>query len=234
MNSKLFLLLAAGAAATAACSHDKPAAEAAATMPTTDTAVVLSNRDTAAYYGHARALARRVGQDLGVTDTIIITRLVPVFVERERSLADLGARPDTAGLAAARRAANETATRGVQGLITDPAQQRSYAEHQNTYYNDGNNGANAGAATASATPADSSAPASTTDKPAAAKAAPTHAARRGPAIVKYENDGNGDVKIKYANGAKVKISADGDRKVVSASGRKHKVVGETGERKVKD
>ena len=58
--------------------------------------------------------------------------------------------------------------------------------------------------------------------------------RRGPAIVKYEKEADGDVKIKYANGAKVKIPADGDRKVVSPSGRKVKVVGETGERKVKD
>ena len=103
----------AAATATTACNRDKLTAESAITTPTADTAVVVSNRDTAAYSAHARSLAQRVGQDLGVTDTVIVTRLVPVFVERERSLADLGARPDTAGLHAARRAANETATRGV-------------------------------------------------------------------------------------------------------------------------
>ncbi|QDA60473.1 T-complex 10 C-terminal domain-containing protein [Hymenobacter jejuensis] len=64
----------------------------------------------------------------------------------------------------------------------------------------------------------------------ATQAAPAH--RRGPAIVKYERDG-GKVKIEYANGTKVKIDKDGERKTKRANGTKIKV-DEDGERKVKD
>ena len=51
--------------------------------------------------------------------------------------------------------------------------------------------------------------------------------------MKYERDGK-EVKIEYANGTKVKIDEDGDRKTKYANGRKVKYDADDNERKVKD
>lgn len=220
-TTKMLLSLAAGALLLGACNRDKPAAEQAATTPTADTAVVLRNRDTAAYRANAQRLAQRVGQDLGITDAVVITRLVPVYIERETALSDIGQQhaTDTTGQYTARRAANDAATARVKTIVGDSVKYQAYASGQGNYY-DG------GPFTAPAAPA----PVSRVGAAPAKKA--SLGVGKGSGIKKLENDGDGDKKVKYQNGAKIKRNEDGSVKIKRADGTKVKI-DENGHKTVK-
>ena len=220
MNKILLSLVAGTTLLTAACNRDKPAAEQAAQTPAADTAVVLSNRDTAAYRANAQRLAQRVGQDLGITDAVVITRLVPVYIERETALADIGQKytTDTTGQYAARRAANDAATAGVKTVLTDSTKYNTYASSQGKYY-DG------GPYTAAASPAGATTP----TPPAKSKAG--LGVGQGSGIKKLERTED-DHKVKYQNGAKIKRSDDGSVKIKRADGTKIKI-DENGHKTVK-
>ena len=205
---KKFLLPLAGVAwMLAACNRDKPAAEQATTAPAADTAVVLNNRDTAAYRTNAQRLAQQVGQDLGITDAVVITRLVPVYIEREKALADIDQQTDTTGRYAARRTANDAATAAAKLAVTDPAKYKTYLANQGQYYQ--------GPYTVPPTEAIA---------PASAAAHKAHlGVGQGSGIKKLEREGDGDRKVKYENGAKVKRDEDGSVKIKRADGTKIKI-----------
>ena len=215
--NKLLLSLAAGALLLASCNRDKPAAEQAATTPTANTGVVLSNRDTAAYRTNAQQLAQRVGQDLGIADAVVITRLVPVYIERQNAIADIRQKyaTDTTGQYADSRAANDAATARVKTILPTPAQYATYATNQGNYYG--------GPYTAPTTP----------PAPALAPVAGRKlGVGQGSGIKKLEHEDDGDKKVKYENGAKVKHNDDGSLKIKRADGTKVKI-DENGHRTVK-
>lgn len=218
------LLLAAAALSLAACTHDKPAAEIAATaaLPaaTDNTAVVVP--DTLAFRTDARHLADRVAQDLALTDGAVKRRLENTYYTRASRLGELQTHytTDTAGRYQALRMANDQADAEVKTIFSDNA--AAY----NTY---SANRAQYGEGPYSLAPAPAPAPA-----PAEAAHPTPHRAGvgQGTAVKKMEKKDDGNRKTKYENGAKVKVDADGSRKIKLADGTKIKI-DENGKRTVK-
>lgn len=209
MHSKLLLLtLVAGLAiATSSCSSDKKAETTTSTAPpaaATPATPAISAPDTLAYRRRADALAARVAAGLHRTDTALTARLRQVYYGRGRALRALDARyaADTAGRYAALRAANDAATARVKTLLPDPAQYRTYADSQRAYYGG-----------------------PYTVLVAAPAPRPSLGARvgQGSGIKKLENKPDGDRKVKYENGAKIKRGDDGSLKIKRADGTKVKI-----------
>lgn len=219
LMKRTLLLLAAAAtlAATGACNQDKPAAVDAATTPSADTAVVVT--DTAAenpvYQDQAYRTADQVAADLGYTnDTVRVRRLRNTYYTRAQRLGDVYDADDTVGRYTTVRQINTDTDTEVRTIVGDDAKYRTYETNRTSYYGDGS------AVTTTTTT-------TTTEEPK------RPARRRGPRIVKYENKG-GDVKIVYSNGTTVKIDKDGDRKIEYANGTKVKRDADDGQVKVKN
>ncbi|UOG74619.1 T-complex 10 C-terminal domain-containing protein [Hymenobacter tibetensis] len=210
MNKTLLFLSTACLLTAASCTQDKPAAVDAATTPSADTAVVVSNNPA-----DTNALAARVAEDLQLTDTAVVTRIEKTYYTRDQQLNEANTRyaTDTTGRYAALRTINDETDEQVRTIVPD--QYDAYAANRGIYY--------------AGTPY-TTAPAA----PAASAPAATPARRRGPAIEKYSTKANGDTKIKYANGKTVKIDKDGDTKVEYPNGTKVKRDADDGTRKVKD
>jgi hypothetical protein len=219
MNTKLLLLAVAATFATASCSQEKktettetttvPATGETATTTTTTTV------DTAAYRTDASQLADRVATDLSATDAAVKTRLQNVYYSRGRAIRDLDARyaTDTTGRYAALKAANDQTTNEIKSIVT-PEQYKTYSTSQGTYY---------------------SGPYTTTTVTTTTTAArPSLGARvgQGSGIKKLEHEGDGDHKVKYENGAKIKRDDDGSFKIKRADGTKIKI-DENGHKTVK-
>jgi len=207
MNTKLLGLLAAAALATASCTQDKPAAETAATnaMPsaTENTAVVVP--DTLAYREEARRTADRVAQDLSLTDSTVKRRLETTYYTRATRIGEANTRyaTDTTGRYQALLSANDQADEEVRTTLNNPTYYNTYTANRASYG----------------------------DGPYSLRAM----ARRvgeGSGVKKMENERDGDSKVKYNNGAKVKRDDDGSMKIKRADGTKIKI-DEDGNRTVK-
>ena len=219
MNTKLLGLLAAATFATASCSQEKKTETAATAGPaasgdsakvtTTTTTTTTAAVDTLAYRTGADALAARVAQDLKITDPAVVTRIKNEYYARGRELQGYTTKytADTTGQYAAVKAANDQATANLKTALTAD-QYKAYATNQGGYY--------AGPYTAA---------------PAAHKASLGARVGQGSGIKKLENS-EGDHKVKYENGAKIKRSDDGSLKIKQADGTKIKI-DEDGHRTVK-
>ena len=214
MNAKLLGLLAA-TLATAACSQEKKTETTETTVPAGDNTQVTATTttttvDTTAYRTSADVLAARVAQDLKITDPAVVTRIKNEYYARGRELQGYTTKyaTDTTGEYAATKAANDQASQNLKTALT-PAQYKTYASSQGTYY--------AGPYTAAA----------------GAAHKPSLGARvgQGSGIKKVENTDD-DHKVKYENGAKIKRSDDGSLKIKRADGTKIKI-DENGHRTVK-
>lgn len=219
MNTKLLFLAAATAFATASCSQEsKTETTETTTAPAaTETTTTTTTVDTATYRSSADQLATQVATDLSLTDAAAKARLQQIYYRRGRALRALDTRfaADTAGRYAALKAANDATTTEVKTVVTDPAQYATYTGNQGNYY--------AGPYTTTTT---------TTTTTAARK--PSLGARvgQGSGIKKLEHEGDGDHKVKYENGAKIKRDDDGSVKIKRADGTKIKI-DENGHRTVK-
>jgi hypothetical protein len=197
-HSLLMLLATATGLLTVACSPDAKTTETT-TTPVGDSTVVTTTTtvDTARYWNNLDSLTRRITSDLSLTDTVAVRKVTTVYRTRARRLsaAERQYMADTTGRYAALRAANDEADRELRAALNDPDRYKVYEQNRAAYYQ------------------------GTPYTVTVVEAAP---AKRGPAVTKYEKDDDGSVKIKYANGAKVKIGADGDTKVKHANGTKVK------------
>jgi len=217
MNTKLLLVAAAAAFATASCSQEKKTETTeTTTAPSGEqtTTTTTTTVDTAAYRTSADALVNQVTTDLKATDAAVKTRLQNVYYSRGRALRDLDTQyaTDTTGRYAALKALNDRTTSEVKTIV-DPAQYKTYATSQGTYYN--------GPYTTTVV--------TTTTAPA--KHSLGARVGQGSGIKKVENDDD-DHKVKYQNGAKIKRSDDGSVKIKQADGTKIKI-DEHGNRTVK-
>lgn len=207
MHTKLLLLAAAATFATASCSEKKTETTETTTVPAADAVATI---DTTAYRTSADAIANQVAADLNATDAAVKTRLQNVYYTRGRALRDLDTRyaTDTTGRYAALKAVNDQTTSEVKTIVT-PAQYDTYTTSQGTYY---------------------SGPYTTTT----VVAKPSLGARvgQGSGIKKLEHEGDGDHKVKYENGAKIKRDDDGSVKIKRADGTKIKI-DENGHKTVK-
>jgi hypothetical protein len=200
MKSKLLLLATAATVAFASCSQEKKTeVTETTTVPagTTET-TTTTTIDSTSYRTSADQLASQVAADLRATDEATKARLQQIYYNRGRALRDIEARPDTAGRYTAVRDLNDMTTREVKTVVTDPTAYRTYTDNQGNYY---------------AGPYTTTVVTTTTAKPAAR---PSLGARvgQGSGVKKYENDGDDrTVKIKRADGTKIKIDEDGHRTV---------------------
>lgn len=210
MNTKLLFLAAAATLATASCSEKKTETTETTTAPAADAVAAI---DTTSYRTSADAIANQVATDLNATDAAIKTRLQNVYYTRGRALRDLDTRyaTDTTGRYAAIKAVNDQTTSEVKTVV-DPAQYQTYTTSQGTYY---------------------SGPYTTTTVVTTAPK-PSLGARvgQGSGIKKLEHEGDGDHKVKYENGAKIKRDDDGSVKIKRADGTKVKI-DENGHKTVK-
>jgi hypothetical protein len=214
MNTKLWGLLVVATLATAACQQEKKV-ETTTTTPA-DTAVVTT--DDTATRDEARRTAARVAEDLKLTDTAVVTRLERTYYTRGRTISELETRyaNDTTGRYLAMREANDRADEEVRTTLNNPQYYNTYSANR-AAYGDG--------------------PYSLPTAVRVSVAAPRSGVRtssvgQGSGIKKMEREADGDSKIKYRNGAKVKVDDDGSRKVKLADGTKIKI-DEDGTRKVK-
>ena len=196
MRSPLLLAFAAAAGLlTAACSNDAKTTEVTEN-PDGTTVTTTTTVDTARYWNDLPTLTDRVTSDLALADTVVVRKVRTAYRTRAHRLsaAEVQYAADTTGRYAALRAANDEADRELQAAL-DAARYRTYQQNRAAYYQ----GTPYSVVVVEATPAPS-----------------------GPAVVKMEHEKDGDTKIKYADGSKVKIGQDGDTKIKRADGTKIK------------
>ena len=214
MNIKMLGLLAAASLATVACSQEKKV-ETTTTTTATDpnTAVVLP--DTMAAHDEARRLAARVAEDLKLTDTVVVTRIEKTYYTRGRRLGELQTRysADTTGRYLAVRQANDQADTEVRTTLNNPAYYNTYSANRASY----------GEGPYSLAPARVEPIRTGTS---------SGSVGQGSGVKKLENQNDGDHKVKYENGAKIKRADDGSVKIKRADGTKIKI-DENGNRTVK-
>lgn len=253
MNHNLLIIWLLAALSLGACNRDKSAAVDAAATPAGDTAVVINNdaprpeadgeeaaeevvtttdaaatpTDLTVYQDQGYRAADQVTRDLNLTDPEQVRRVRQVYATRAQRLGEADRRyaTDTTGRYAAVRRTNADADNEIKTIVNDETRYRTYTTNRGRYYGDEYYSTQATTETSAATTTTATASSAPTTRPAR---------RRGPAIVEYKKDEDGDVKIKYANGKQVKIDADGDRKTEYPSGRKVKRDADNGTVKVKD
>ncbi|GAB3852216.1 hypothetical protein GCM10028822_19670 [Hymenobacter terrigena] len=218
MNFKLLGLMAAAALATASCTQDKKVETTTTTTPETTTTTTTTTVDTMAAYDDARRMAARVAEDLKLTDTTVVRRIERTYYTRGRKINALQTQyaTDTTGRYAAIRQANDEADNAIRTDLNNP-----------TYYNTYSaNRANYGEGPYSL------APGTVTTTTTTVHRTGTGSVGQGSGVKKMENQNDGDHKVKYENGAKIKRSDDGSVKIKRADGTKIKI-DENGKRTVK-
>lgn len=221
MSIKMLGLLAAASLATVACSQEKKVeTTTTTTVPTTNPNTAVVAPDTMAAHDEARRLAARVAEDLKLTDTVVVTRIERTYYARGRRLNELQTRysTDTTGRYLAMRQANDQADAKVRTLLNNPAYYNTYSTNRAAY----------GEGPYSLAPARVE-PISTGVGPGRSAA---NNVGQGSGVKKLENHNNGDRKVKYENGAKIKRNEDGSVKIKRADGTKIKI-DENGNRTVK-
>jgi hypothetical protein len=217
MNKSFLFLVCAITLTTVSCNQDKPEEVEVATKHTASTSYAVSKSreaaipvaDTAAFRIEADRIAERIAKDLRLTDPVAVTKVQKTYYTRGRRLREANTRyaTDTTGRYAALRSINDKTDRSIKTIVTNPEQYKTYKSNREDYYEG-----------TPYTEIETIVEATAARRPVAA------ARRRGPAIVKYKNRG-GILKIKYANGAKVKIGEDGKRKVLRAGNTKSRLKG---------
>ena len=218
MNFKLLGLMAAAALATASCTQDKKVETTTTTTPAATVTTTTTTVDTMAAYDDARRMAARVAEDLKLTDTVVVTRIERTYYTRGRKLNALQTQyaTDTTGRYAAMRQVNDEADNTIRTDLNSPDYYNTYSSNR-ANYGDGPYSLAPGTATTTATTA----------------ARPTGSSvGQGSGVKKLVNESDGDHKVKYENGAKIKRSDDGSVKIKRADGTKIKI-DEDGNRTVK-
>ena len=218
MNFKLLGLMAAAALATASCTQDKKVETTTTTTPQATTTTTTTVVDTMAAYDTARRMAARVAEDLKLTDTVVVTRIERTYYTRGRKLSALQTQyaTDTTGRYAAMRQANDEADNAIRTDLNSPAYYNTYSANR-ANYGDGPYSLAPGTVTTTTAP--------TTRRTGSSVG-------QGSGVKKMENHNDGDHKVKYENGAKIKRDDDGSVKIKMADGTKVKI-DENGHRTVK-
>ncbi|MBC7447311.1 MAG: hypothetical protein H7330_04575 [Hymenobacteraceae bacterium] len=185
----------AAAFLTTACAQEAKTTET--TPPDSTVTTTTTTVDTTQYWTALPTLTDRIAADLRLTDTVVVRKVRTVYRTRAHRLsaAERQYAADTTGRYAALRAANDEADRELRTALNDPARYRTYEQNRAAYYE---------------------------GTPYTAPVVTAPPAPRGPAEVSREVGKDGEVKIKYADGSKMKIGQDGDTKVKYADGHKVK------------
>jgi hypothetical protein len=219
MKNSILILAGAAALSLASCSQEKTT-ETSTTTTTGTEGTAMSGADMDAMAeARAQRIADRMVADMKITDEATKTKIRTVYVNRYRQMGDVRSKytTDTTGMAAAVREANAATDAEFRTIFSDPAQYRTYETSRNTYYemenedmsmsdvgmnsSDMSSGSTSGSGTTSSTSGSTSGSGNMS----------------GSASGTMSNDGG-----------KVKIKSDGDVKIKDAQGNKLKVDGDDG------
>lgn len=208
MKNSLFILVGAAALSLASCSQEKPADT---TTTTPNEGAVVSTADVEA---RAQRIVDKMAADMKITDEAMKAKIRTVYVNRYQQLGAMKTKyaTDTTGMAAAMREATTATDAEFKTIFTDPTQYHAYESGRSTYYEMENE-----------TPSVSGA----SDMPAEGNAPTADASGS-------EGTAGGNTgAMSGSDGSKVKVKADGDLKIKDAEGNKVKVDGDDGTVKMK-
>lgn len=226
------LLLLAGAALTlASCSQEKATDTTTTTTSADATAVAMP--DTASYRSRSNRVSEKFIADMKITDPAMQSKVRTAYYNRSMRYGEMKSKyaSDTTGMSAAMRQYNTDTDTEFQGVLTDPAQYKSYQSSRTTYdesnYMDD--------ASSSATmPADNSA--SSTDMTSGVAVKESKTKMDDGSKIKLKDDGTVKTKGELTDGAslkeskteledgtKIKVKGDGSVKIKDADGNKTKM-----------
>ena len=203
MKNSLLILAGAAALSLASCSQEKttevtttPGAADGMTTTTTTTMTPMSEADIEA---RAQRIADKMVADMKITDEATKTKIRTVYVNRYKRMNEARTKyaADTTGMATAMREANTETDAEFKTVFVDPTQYQAYESSRMTYYDMEN------------------------EAPAAAASTDMNAAQ------------TTTMDSKMADGSKMKVKANGDVKIKDAEGNKMKVDGDDGTVKMK-
>ena len=203
MKNSLLILAGAAALSLASCSQEKTTevttvpADGTMTTTTTTTTTAMSEADMNA---RAQRIADKMVADMKITDEATKTKIRTVYVNRYKRMNDLQTKytTDTTGMAAAMRQSDTDTDMEFKTVFVDPTQYQAYESSRSSYYDYDN----------TYTPS-----ASTTDNMS------SDATSSGSSNMNSMDAGEG---------GKMKVKADGDIKIKDAEGNKLKVDGDDG------
>ena len=214
MKNSLLILAGAAALSLASCSQEKttevttaPADGATTTTTTTTTTGPMSEADIEA---RAQRIADKMAANMKITDEATKTKIRTVYVNRYKRMNDMRTKygTDTTGMAASMRESNMETDTEFKSVFTDPAQYSAYESSRTTYYDEDN------------APMDNT---SSSDMGASSDMSNTASS----------SDMSGSGSNMSADGGKMKVKADGDIKIKDAEGNKMKIDGDDGTLKEK-
>lgn len=224
VTAAIVAILASSGLCLLSCSQEKRGESSTATVtPPTDTTFNGTGQEVeqymdSTYQNEANRLAQQIARDIDLNDTAQLAQVHSIHYDRARRVEALRNHyaTDTTGQYAALRNVNDSTSLAVRNVLTDRNRYRTYATNRDTYYN--------GPYTAE--PATVTTLKTTTNKPT------VNAPSRPAVPIKKMKRTEDEHKVKYANGAKRKVSDDGSIKIKRADGTKIKI-DEDGNRTVK-
>ena len=212
MKNSLLILAGAAALSLASCSQEKTtdtivaAGDGTTTTTTTTTTAPMSEADMEA---RAQRIADKMVADMKITDEATKTKIRTVYVNRYNRMNEMRTKygTDTTGMAASMRESNMSTDTEFKSVFTNPAQYQAYETSRTTYYGEDN------------TPMDSMSSSDMSNTSDMSTSAPASSDMSGSSM--------------SADGGKVKVKADGDVKIKDAEGNKLKIDGDDGTLKEK-
>lgn len=133
MKNYLVLLAGAAALSLASCSQEKAVETTTTTPATTDMATTDMDASADA---RAQRVADRMAADMNITDEATKTRMRDAYASRTRRMSEMRTRyaTDTMGMAAAMRESDMQMDNDYRSIFTDPNQYQSYQTNRSTYY----------------------------------------------------------------------------------------------------
>ncbi|GAA4040695.1 hypothetical protein GCM10022409_28340 [Hymenobacter glaciei] len=220
MKNSLLILAGAAALSLASCSQEKTtevattdgAAGTTTTTTTTTTSAPMSEADIQA---RAQRIADKMAANMKITDEAMKTKIRTVYVNRYNRMNEMRTKygTDTTGMAVAMRESNMSTDTEFKTVFTDPTQYQAYESSRTTYYDEDN-------APMDNMSSDMSNSSSDMSNSSSDMSGSKMSADGGKMKVKAD----GDIKIKDADGNKMKIDGDdGTIKSKPAEGEKTKI-----------
>ena len=208
MKNSLLMLAGAAALSLASCSQEKTTEVTTApadggTTTTTTTTTTSAPMTDAQMEARAQRIADKMVADMKITDEATKTKIRTVYVNRYKRMNEMRTKyaTDTTGMAAASREASMAEDQEFKTVFTDPTQYQAYESSRSTYNDSNYQDDNA----STMTPADNA----------------------------TDNGAMQTGKTKMDDGSKIKVKSDGDVKMKDAEGNKLKMAGDDGTIKVK-
>ena len=215
MKNSLLMLAGAAAFSLASCSQEKTTevttAPADGMTTTTTTTTTTGPMTDAQIEARAQQIADKMAANMKITDEATKTKIRTVYVNRYKRMNEMRTKytADTVGMAAAMRQSMTETDAEFKNVFTDPTQYQAYETSRSTYYGMENEEP---AMSSSDMSSGSDMNSTTTTTDASTSTTTT-------------NDGDA---MSLGDGGKVKVKADGDIKIKDAQGNKMKVDGDDG------